>query len=126
MQPSQVYTFTEDFKLTGQHFELCNPNGDVVYEVEGTMPLKTLCIYDTNHQEVFRLTKKLMHALPTYQFYYYGEKYGVLIVAAVLLGLVVLYNMGVLSFMEKTREGRGKEGTALSGGLPQGGSGVRL
>ncbi len=29
---------------------------------------------------------------------------GVLIVAAVLLGLVVLYNMGVLSFMEKTRE----------------------
>ena len=77
-QPSQVYTFTEDFKLTGQHFELCNPNGDVVYEVEGTMPLKTLCIYDTNHQEVFRLTKKLMHALPTYQFYYYGEKYGVL------------------------------------------------
>lgn len=28
----------------------------------------------------------------------------VLIVAAVLLGLVVLYNMGVLSFMEKTRE----------------------
>ncbi len=29
---------------------------------------------------------------------------GVLIVAAVLLGMVVLYNMGVLSFMEKTRE----------------------
>ena len=29
---------------------------------------------------------------------------GVLIVAAVLLGMVVLSNMGVLSFMEKTRE----------------------
>lgn len=29
---------------------------------------------------------------------------GILIIAAVLLGIIVLYNMGVLSFMEKTRE----------------------
>ena len=29
---------------------------------------------------------------------------GILIVAAVLLGIIVLYNMGVLSFLEKTRE----------------------
>lgn len=29
---------------------------------------------------------------------------GILILAAVLLGVIVLYNMGVLSFMEKTRE----------------------
>lgn len=29
---------------------------------------------------------------------------GILIVAAVVLGVIVLYNMGVLSFMEKTRE----------------------
>lgn len=29
---------------------------------------------------------------------------GILIIAAVLLGIIVLYNMGVLSFLEKTRE----------------------
>lgn len=42
------------------------------------MPLKTFYIYDAMHTEIFRMTKELLHALPTYRFYLYGEPYGVL------------------------------------------------
>lgn len=77
-QPSQVYTFTEDFKLTGQHFSLCDQNEEVIYEVDGTVPLINLYIYDKEHMEIFRLTKEIGHALATYHFYYKGELYGTL------------------------------------------------
>ena len=55
-RPSEVYTFTEDFKLTGQHFDLCDNEGN----------------------RVFEMTKKIVSVLPTYQFYYLGELYGTL------------------------------------------------
>lgn len=77
-KPSQIYTFTEDFKLTGQHFDLEDADGNPVYEIDSTVPLKTFRIYDTSHQEVFRMTKELVHVLATYRFYLYGEPYGVL------------------------------------------------
>lgn len=75
---SEVYTFTEDFKLAGQHFELRDENDNLIYVVEGTDPLINLRIYDTQQTEVFRMTKKIGHALATYSFYYKGEPYGVL------------------------------------------------
>ncbi|MGN1179730.1 MAG: hypothetical protein ACI4SD_00845 [Suilimivivens sp.] len=53
-------------------------DGNTVYEIDGTVPLKTLFIYDKNHNEVFRLTKELAHVLATYRFYYRGELYGTL------------------------------------------------
>ena len=31
------------------------------------MPLKTFYIYDAMHTEIFRMTKELLHALPTYR-----------------------------------------------------------
>lgn len=77
-KPSEVYIFSEDFKLTGQHFELCDQDENVIYEIDGTAPLINLYIYDTNHTEIFKLTKEILHALPTYRFYYKGELYGVL------------------------------------------------
>ncbi len=77
-KPSQVYTFTEDFKLTGQHFELHDKNNELVYEIDGTVPLMNLYIYDKNHTEIFKLTKQIVHALATYRFYYKGELYGTL------------------------------------------------
>lgn len=77
-KPSQIYTFTEDFKLTGQHFDLEDADGNPVYEIDSTVPLKTFHIYDTSHNEVFRMTKELIHVLATYRFYLYGEPYGVL------------------------------------------------
>ena len=50
----------------------------IVYEIDSTVPLKTFYIYDAMHTEIFRMTKELLHALPTYRFYLYGEPYGVL------------------------------------------------
>lgn len=77
-KPSQIYMFTEDFKLTGQHFDLEDSEGNLVYEIDSTVPLKTFRIFDPAHNEVFRMTKELIHVLATYQFYLYGEPYGVL------------------------------------------------
>ena len=77
-QPSEVYTFTEDFKLAGQHFELNDKNGNMIYEIDATMPLINLYIYDDCHNEVFKMTKEIGHALATYRFYYKGQPYGVL------------------------------------------------
>lgn len=76
--PSEVYTFTENFKLTGQQFEVQDSDENTVYIVDGTVPLVNLYIYDTQHNEIFRMTKEIGHALATYRFFYKGEPYGVL------------------------------------------------
>ena len=76
--PSEVYYFSEDFKLTGQKFELYDKDGNVLYEVNGTMPLINLYIYDNNHEEIFKMTKEIGQVLTKYKFYYKGEPYGVL------------------------------------------------
>lgn len=76
--PSQVYTFTEQFKLTGQRFEVMNAEKQPVLRVEGTVPLMTLRVLDTKDEEIFRMTKEIGHALATYRFYYKGEPYGTL------------------------------------------------
>ena len=77
-EPSEVYTFTENFKLTGQHFEVQDKDGNTVYVVDGTVPLINLRIFDTQGDEIFKMTKEIGHALATYQFFYKGELYGVL------------------------------------------------
>ena len=77
-EPSEVYTFTENFKLTGERFEVQDKDGNTVYEVEGTVPLINLRIFDTQGDEIFKMTKEIGHALATYQFFYKGEPYGLL------------------------------------------------
>ncbi len=77
-EPSEVYTFTENFKLTGQHFEVQDKDGSTVYVVDGTIPLINLRIFNTQGDEIFKMTKEIGHALATYQFFYKGEPYGVL------------------------------------------------
>ena len=76
--PSEVYTFTEDFKLTGEHFEVQDKDQNTVYIVDGTMPLINLYIHDTEGNEIFKMTKEIGHALAAYRFFYRGEPYGVL------------------------------------------------
>ena len=76
--PSEVYTFTEDFKLTGQQFDLQDSKGNVIYHVEGTMPLRTFRIFDQVGNEVFKVTKEVLNAIPTYRFYQNGEMIGIL------------------------------------------------
>lgn len=78
LEPSQIYTFRENFKLTGQHFTLEDSEGNVCYTVDGTAPLVSLRVLDENSQEVFKMTKQLGHALATYKFYNRGELYGTL------------------------------------------------
>lgn len=75
-KPSKVYTFTEDFKLMGQRFELRDEEERLIYRIEGTVPLKQFYIYDAGGAEIFRVEKRLLHALPTYDFYERGEEYG--------------------------------------------------
>ena len=53
-------------------------NRNTVYIVDGTVPLITLRIFDTEQNEIFRMTKEIGHALATYSFFYKGELYGVL------------------------------------------------
>lgn len=53
-------------------------DGVTAYIVDGTMPLINLYIYDTQHNEIFKMTKEIGHALATYRFFYRGEPYGVL------------------------------------------------
>ncbi len=78
LDPSQIYTFRENFKLTGQHFTLEDSEGNVCYTVDGTAPLVSLRVLDRDEQEVFRMTKQLGHALTTYKFYECGQLYGTL------------------------------------------------
>ena len=51
---------------------------NTVYIVDGTIPLINLYLYDTQENEIFRMTKEIGHALATYRFFYKGEPYGVL------------------------------------------------
>ena len=65
-----LYVFAEDFKLTGQRFFMEDLDGNVLYDVEGTWPLKTLRIKEHGSDEVlFRVTKRILHVLPHYDFY---------------------------------------------------------
>ena len=75
-EPSEVYTFTEDFKLAGQHFDLCDKDGSLVYSIDGTAPLLKFRIFDPSHREVFRVEKEILHVLPTYRFYANDVLYG--------------------------------------------------
>ena len=78
LRPSQIYTFSEDFKLTGQHFTVSDSDGNVCYTADGTAPLIKLRVLNPQGQEVFVMTKQLNRALATYQFYQDGVPYGTL------------------------------------------------
>jgi uncharacterized protein YxjI len=66
----QLYAFQEDFKFTGQRFDMVDMQGKVLLHIEGTWPLKTLRIKDPETDEVlFRVTKRILHVLPHYDFY---------------------------------------------------------
>lgn len=78
LRPSEIYTFSEDFKLTGQHFTVENGEGELCYTVEGTAPLVKLRVLDNRGTEVFTMTKQLAKAFVTYKFYREGALYGTL------------------------------------------------
>ena len=72
-----MYVFDERFKLTGQKYHLVDMDGNNVYDLEGTIPLKDFYIRDSHDgSELFRISKRLIHVFPHYDFYSMGEKYG--------------------------------------------------
>ncbi len=72
-----VYSFDEDFNLLSQNFTLEDIDDNVIYDIEGTMPLKTFSIKDhKTNEEVFRCSKKTIKILPHYTFYKNGQEYG--------------------------------------------------
>ena len=66
----KLYVFQEEFKFTGQRFHMVDMDGNVLWDIEGRWPLKTLRILDHNTGEVvFRVTKRILHILAHYDFY---------------------------------------------------------
>ncbi len=77
MNKGKIYRFTEEFKLMGQRFYLTDFEGEPLYRMEGTAPLKTFTMTDIKtNEEIFKMTKRILHLLDHYEFYLKGEKLG--------------------------------------------------
>ncbi len=72
-----VYIFNEQFAIAEQDYELQDLDGNVHYLLHGAIPFKTFRLSDAHSgEEVFKITRRLLHALPQYDIYRRGEKYG--------------------------------------------------
>ena len=72
-----VYIFNEQFAITETDYELQDLDGNVLYLLHGSIPFKTFTLSDAGSgEEVFRITRRLLHALPNYDLYHCGEEYG--------------------------------------------------
>lgn len=73
----KIYRFDEDFKLTSQKFIISDLDGNPIYEVKGKIPYKTFSIEEIKTgNEVFKITKRIFHALPQYDMYVNESKIG--------------------------------------------------
>lgn len=76
-QNGRVYAFDEQFKLVGQDFTMVDMDNNPVLKIEGKLPLKSFHFYDANtNEEVFTVTKRVLHVLDHYDFYDHGELIG--------------------------------------------------
>ncbi len=72
-----VYIFNEQFAVVEKDYELQNLDGNVLYLMHGSIPFKTFTLSDAQSgEEVFKITRRLLHALPNYDIYHFGEEYG--------------------------------------------------
>lgn len=72
-----VFIFNEQFAVTEQDYELQDLDGNVRYLLHGAIPFMTFTLSDAqNGEEVFKITRRLLHALPQYDVYRRGEAYG--------------------------------------------------
>ncbi|MBQ9459971.1 MAG: hypothetical protein IJU66_08585 [Oscillospiraceae bacterium] len=72
-----VYIFNEQFGVVEKDYELQSLDGSVLYLLHGSVPFKTFTLSDAQSgEEVFRITRRLLHALPQYDVYHFGEEYG--------------------------------------------------
>ncbi len=72
-----VFIFNEQFGITEQEYELQDLDGNVRYLLHGAIPFKTFTLSDAQSgEEIFKITRRLLHALPQYDVYRRGEEYG--------------------------------------------------
>ena len=72
-----VFIFNEQFAVAEKDYELQDLDGNVLYVLHGSIPFKTFTLADAQSgDEVFRITRRLLHALPQYDLYHCGEAYG--------------------------------------------------
>lgn len=73
----RVYAFDEQFKWVGQDFVMMDVDQNPILKIEGKLPLKSFHFYDAvTNEEVFTVTKRVMHVLDHYDFYENGELIG--------------------------------------------------
>jgi len=76
-QSEQLYLFEEEFTWNGQDFYLFDTDGNEKIRISAPIPCKTFRLYDPeNDVEIFKLTKRIFHIMPTYDLYESGQKIG--------------------------------------------------
>jgi len=76
-QNEEIYIFDEDFSWTGQEFTLFDLDENVKLEVHALVPLKTFSVNEPGkEEELFSLTKRIFHIMPTYDLFERGRKIG--------------------------------------------------
>ena len=72
-----LYKFDENFKLFGQNFCVSDMDGNPLYDADAGIPIKTFHIYrHGTKDELCKVTKRILHVMPHYDFYINGEKFG--------------------------------------------------
>lgn len=76
-QNEEIYIFDEEFSWVGQEFLLFDVDENVKLEVNALVPLKTFGVYEPDKdEELFSLTKRIFHIMPTYDLFERGRKIG--------------------------------------------------
>ena len=72
-----VYIFNEEFTWNGQDFSLFDTDGNEEIRVVAPIPCKTFRLFEPQSgEEVFMLTKRIFHIMPTYDLFESGRKIG--------------------------------------------------
>jgi len=76
-QNEEIYIFDEEFSWVGQEFSLFDVDENVKLEVNALVPLKTFAVFEPGKdEEIFSLTKRIFHIMPTYDLFVRGHKIG--------------------------------------------------
>ncbi len=76
--PGKLYRIDEKFIFTGQKFHFKDFENNPMYEIEATFPLLSFSVRDyQNQNEIFRMQKKIINVMSTYEFFLNNEEYGI-------------------------------------------------
>jgi len=76
-QNEEIYIFDEEFSWVGQEFHLFDVDENEKLAVHALVPCKTFSITEPGgEEELFGLTKRIFHIMPTYDLFDRGRKIG--------------------------------------------------